>query len=406
MQSFDTVIIGGGVIGMAIARELKRRQPNRSVALFEKESAVAQHTSSRNSGVLHAGFYYTSDSLKAKLTVAGNRAWREFCQKNSIPINECGKLVVARNDSEVEQLFELERRGKQNGSTLALVTAEQARAIDPNVVTHRHALWSPKTASVDPSICCQALAREIQALGVTVFTQAGYLRHTTRSGGQQRFITTNQSLGEIETRLFINAAGLYADKIAHALGFGLNYAIVPFKGKYIEFTGDPNTFKVHVYPVPDLRNPFLGVHFTKKSNGSLKIGPTATPAFWREHYTGLSGFRLGELLGILWLQLRMFLKNTNNFRNLAWEEIKKMDRKRYIQSACVYARAIDGSAFGDYAKPGIRAQLVDRHTLKLVQDFKIESGPGNIHVLNAISPGFTCAFPFAEYVLENYDQPV
>jgi (S)-2-hydroxyglutarate dehydrogenase len=397
-QKTDYLIIGGGVIGMALAHRLAQKTSigGKSITLLEKESDVALHASSRNSGVIHAGFYYTADSLKAKLTVMGGQALREFCKRNNLPINDCVKLVVARDDIEVERLFELEKRGKVNGSNIQIITAEEAAKIDPNARTWKYALFSPLTSTVDPGQVCQALKQEILSQGVQLKLGVRYLK---RLDGN-RILTTD---GEWEAKTIINCAGLYADKIAQEFGYGDDYTIVPFRGRYIEYLGNSSELRVNLYPVPDLRNPFLGVHFTKKVDGTLKIGPTATPGLWREHYGGLRNFNLGEFLQIAWIQLRMFWRNTASFRQLAWQEVRKLRKDYLIRSALgLVHHAVQGSRSWKYGKSGIRAQLVDKRSLRLVQDFIIEGDEKSIHVLNAVSPGFTCSFAFADHLISRH----
>ncbi len=394
LQKHDYIIIGGGIIGLTIAHALKREKPNCIILILEKENDIAQHASGRNSGVLHAGFYYTADSLKAKFTVDGNKAMREYCKRKNLAINECGKLVVAQNEKELEQLYELERRGKRNGSTIRLIDEKEARAIEPNVRTHQKALYSPNTATVDPMQVCQALKNDLLDRGVIFLFHTAYIG---KSGG-----AVDTTKGKFSAKKIINCAGLYADKIAHDFGFGKKYTMIPFKGLYLEYTKNKTDIKTNIYPVPNLNNPFLGVHFTKTVTGKIKIGPTATPAYWRENYTGLSRFSLNEFTKILSLEAKLFLTNAFGFRDVALEESKKYNRAYFIELASKLVQEIDKNGFGGFTKPGIRAQLFDTTAQKLVQDFVIEGDTESTHVLNAVSPAFTCAFPFSEYIVENH----
>ncbi len=394
MNSYDIIIIGAGIMGLALARALKQRKPELSILILEKESEIAQHASGRNSGVLHAGFYYTADSLKARFTVAGSNALREFCKTRSIPINECGKIVVATNAAEVEGLYELERRGKRNGSDVSIITTVEAEKIEPNIRTHEKALFSPKTASTDPALVCEAIARELRSAGVDIKLGTQFLR------AEDNCIIT--SSGKLKYNILVNAAGLYADKIAQQFGFSRDYTIIPFKGLYLKYEKNKSDVKTNIYPVPNLKNPFLGVHFTKTSNGAIKIGPTAIPAFWREHYNGLSRFSLQEFSQISFEEAKLFFANSFGFRSLAFEELQKYSRKYFISQATKLVKEIDINGFGEYTRPGIRAQLLNLKTRQLVQDFVVEGDAQSVHILNAVSPGFTCSFPFAEYVIERY----
>ncbi|MDF2725150.1 MAG: fad dependent oxidoreductase, partial [Paenibacillus sp.] len=269
-MKYDYVIAGAGIIGLTIARELKRRYPEAKIAVIEKESDVAKHASGRNSGVLHAGFYYTADSLKAKFTRDGNAAMKQYCEQNGLKINYCGKLVVASNEAEVKGLEELKRRAEKNGVELNWVSKEEMERIDPNVRSVEKALYSPNTASVDPVEVCQHMKADIMRSGVEMFFETGYVRHNGKA------IETSKATYECD--YFINAAGLYADKIAQDYGFGTTYTIIPFKGIYLKYAKNKTDVQTNIYPVPDLKNPFLGVHFTKTVDGSIKIGPTAIPA--------------------------------------------------------------------------------------------------------------------------------
>lgn len=391
---YDFTIIGAGIIGLTIAYQLKKHLPNSKILIIEKEPDVAEHASGRNSGVLHAGFYYTADSLKAKFTVEGNRTLRRYCKEKNLAINECGKLVVAQNENELEALFELERRGKRNGSNIRLIDEKEAAAIEPNVKTFKKALHSPDTATVDPKEVCQAIKSDLKNLGVEFVFEAKYVGH------RGDLIQTTK--GEFETEKFVNCAGLYADSVAHNFGFGRRYTMIPFKGLYLEYAKNKTDIRTNIYPVPNLKNPFLGVHFTKTVTGKIKIGPTATPAFWRENYQGFARFQLFELLAVGSFESKLLLTNSFGFRDLAAEEIRKYNRKYFIDLACKLVQKIDPEGFGNFTRPGIRAQLLNKEKLTLVQDFVIEGDKKSIHVLNAVSPAFTCSFPFAEYILQNF----
>lgn len=390
----DYVIIGSGIIGLSISRSLKKIQPQVKILIIEKEKEEATHASGRNSGVLHAGFYYTADSLKAKFTVEGSRALKSYCQTKNIPINECGKLVIAQNESELEKLYELEQRGRKNGSNVEIIEEAKARDIEPNVRTFKKALYSPATASVDPKQVCAHLKKDLHEEGVEFLFEAQYLNHT------ENMIQTTK--GEFHAEKIINCGGLYADKIAQTFGFGKRYTMIPFKGLYLKYTKNTTDVRINIYPVPNLKNPFLGVHFTKTVTGEIKIGPTAIPAFWRENYDFRSNFKWNEFFNIIFYEKLLFLTNAFGFRNLALEEMRKYNKKYFVSLAQRMVQSIDPEGFTEYTKPGIRAQLLDKTNLSLVQDFVIEGDTDSVHILNAVSPAFTCAFPFAEYVVRNY----
>jgi len=392
----DYLIIGGGVVGLAIARDLNARFPDSKIAVLEKEPDVGYHSSGRNSGVLHAGFYYTADSLKAKFTRDGNRQLREYCYANNLKINECKKVVVAKDESELPALFELDKRGKVNGVDVKIIDEKELFELDPNVKTFKHALYSPNTATVDPVEVNQAIKREMIGKGVGIFFSEGYAK---RIDGNT--IKTTKGNSFTATKI-INAAGLYADKVANDFGYSQKYTIIPFKGVYLKYHGKENPVSINVYPVPNLKNPFLGVHFTVTVDGIVKIGPTSMPAFWRENYQGFDQFRIDETINILSWEASLFIRNSFNFRSLALDEIKKYNKKYFAGLAQNLVKKIDIEGFNEWGRPGIRAQLLNMQTRELVMDFVVEGDNDSIHVLNAVSPAFTCSFPFAKWVVDNH----
>ena len=392
MNNTDFLIIGGGVIGLSIARILKKRLSDSRVTLIEKEEGVGFHGSGRNSGVLHAGFYYSSDSLKAKFTRTGNQRLTEYCESRGLKINKCGKLVVAKNEEELQRFNELLERGKKNGVPLQCLTEVEAREIEPRVKTFEKALYSPSTATIDPLEVIMAMQKDAEDEGVDIHLGTGYLR------AQGNRVST--SSGSYEARMVINAGGLYADKIAMDFGFSRKYRILPFKGLYLNSDEPPGSLRTNIYPVPDLRNPFLGTHFTVTVAGKTKIGPTAIPALWREQYQGMKNLCWSEMLEILARQCGLFISSNFNFKALACEEIRKRSRPHLVALASSLAEGVELNNYRTWGKPGIRAQLINIEERKLEMDFVIEGDQDSIHVLNAVSPAFTCALPFAEYVCD------
>ena len=388
----DFVVIGGGVIGIAIARELKSRHGDCSVLVLEKEAEVGRHASGRNSGVLHAGFYYTADSLKARFCRDGSLAMRQFCAERGLPINACGKLVVARDAGELERLDELRRRADVNGVEVEMVSADVAREIEPRARTCERALFSPTTATVDPGVVMAALRADCEAAGVLIRTGVAY------RGRKDDVIITDA--GPVGAGVVVNAAGLYADRIARDFGFSQNYRILPFKGLYLYSSEPAYTFRTNIYPVPDLQNPFLGVHVTVTVGGKAKLGPTAIPCFWREHYGGLGNFHADEFLEVVGMEAKLFLRAGFDFRGLAARELRKYRRATLVSQASELAEGIDSRNFRQWGRPGIRAQLLNLKARTLVMDFLIEGDGKSLHVLNAVSPAFTCAIPFAAHVCD------
>ena len=394
----DFLVVGGGIIGINLALELKRRHADCQVTLIEKEPSWGQHASGRNSGVLHAGFYYTPDSLKARFTREGNSQLTGYCEARGIRVNRCGKLVVARSAADLAGLDQLLQRGRANGVPLEDLSLDEARRIEPRVKTHMRALFSPTTAAVDPVQVLDALGRDLYAAGIRVGTDTAYLGRTAT--------TVRTSAGPIAAGYVVNAAGVYADRIARDYGFSERYRILPFKGLNLHSAPGVPAFSAHIYPVPDLRYPFLDVHVTVRADGGTSLGPTATPAFWREHYEGLRRFRLAECLEVVAREVGLFLRNDGGFRRLAIHELRKYRKRTLLAHAAALAQGIRLEDFRSWGSPGIRAQLLDITRGKLEMDFRYEGDDRSFHVLNAVSPAFTCAIPLSAHLVDQIDRLV
>ena len=398
MTTTDFAVIGGGVLGVNIASEIKRRFTGSTVLVLEKEHAAGLHASGRNSGVLHAGFYYTADSLKARFTRLGNQRMKAYCDEKRLRVNRCGKLVVAQSAAELEGLAELLRRGRANGVVLEEITESEARKIEPRVRTFEKAIFSPDTACVDPAEMMRSFVEDAERLGVRFLFDAKVL------GRRKGSIVTGQ--GDVACGYVVNAGGLHADKIARDYGFSQGYRILPFKGLYVYSNEPAGAFKTNIYPVPNLGNPFLGVHVTVMVDGRAKIGPTAIPCLWREQYHWHENFDVSELVEVAAVGLDLFLRAGSGFRRLAVDEMKKYHRPRLVAEASRLADGVRLENYTRWGRAGIRAQLVDVKKKALVQDFCVESDDHSLHVLNAVSPGWTCAIPFSEFVCDEIDRRI
>jgi L-2-hydroxyglutarate oxidase LhgO len=389
----DCLVIGAGIVGITVALAWKRRFPAERVVVIDKEPALGAHASGRNSGVIHAGFYYTADSLKARFCREGNRRLRSYIKDRGLPINECGKLVVAQDHTQLPALDELARRGAANGVAVEMISAADAKRREPRVRTHERALWSPTTASADPLTVINAMADDAVAAGIALHRGVAWLGPLPGGGARS-------SAGDCAAPYLINCAGLYADRVAQAHGFCTNHVILPFKGLYLYSDQPVGALKCHIYPVPDLAYPFLGVHATVTVDGHGKLGPTAMPAFWRENYRGFDHFRLGECVEILAREASLMLNAGFDFRGLAVTELHKAVKSHLVKQA---QALLDGVLVRDHrrwGRPGIRAQLLDIRTRKLVMDFLLEGDAHSLHVLNAVSPAWTCSLPFADHVVD------
>jgi L-2-hydroxyglutarate oxidase len=395
-QTVDFLVVGGGVIGISVALELRSRHRNASITIVDKESNLGMHASGRNSGVLHAGFYYTADSLKARFCREGNEALKRYIHNNKLRINPCGKLVVAQSESELQYLAELKKRGDHNGVELYLVSESDAKKIEPRVRTFEQALWSPNTATADPIEVINRFREDAIASGIKILFEHPYIY---RKNDILRVGDRDISAGYV-----VNCAGLYADRVALDYGFSQCFRILPFKGLYLYSNQPPGHLKTNIYPVPDLRNPFLGVHFTVTVDGYSKIGPTAIPAFWREQYSGLSGFQPREFFEVAWRNLGLVSHSGFEFRRLALEEFQKYSKRRLVSLAGKLLHGTEIEKFSKWGRPGIRAQLLNIESLKLEMDFVIEGDKKSIHILNAVSPAWTCSIPFAKYVCDQIEK--
>lgn len=388
------IICGGGIIGLSIARELLKRGAD-DIIILEKEKDIGFHASGRNSGVLHAGIYYTPDSLKARLCLKGNLLMKEFCRIKGIPVLETGKVIVTKNLEELKILEELYVRAKRNGAVVKLIDEKELKEVEPYAKTVERALYSPLTAVVDSKRVLKEIEKELIKSGkVRILKGVKYEKLLNNS-------EIKTSIGNIKFNFFINSAGVYADRIAHSFDVGLQFKILPFKGTYKRLVKEKSYIvRGNVYPVPDIRNPFLGVHFTKGYDGVVYVGPTAIPAFGRENYGVLKGIDL-EAISIMWRNLVLFVVN-NRFRNVALTEPKKFFEKIFFKDVSHMLKDLNVNHLIPSEKIGIRPQLVNWESKELVMDFLVIKDSNSLHVLNAVSPAFTSAFAFAEYLVENY----
>jgi len=395
MPSADVVVIGGGVVGLALADAWLAAHPGSRVVVLDKETRLAAHASGRNSGVLHAGFYYAPDSLKAQLTRRGNEMLKEFCAERGVNVRETGKVVVTTSAEELPRLDDLYARGIANGVPLEMVDESGLRELEPLARTHERALWSPSTAVADPAAVVAALAGRVRDRGGEVLLGMAVVE---AGPGWVRTAQETFSTGHI-----INAAGLYADTVAHWFGVGEDYRMLPFKGLYWYSSWPAGHLQRHVYPVPDPRNPFLGVHLTVTVAGRTKIGPTAIPSLWREDYAGLRGFKARETAEIARLYPRFARSPHHDVPGLIRTELPKYSRRHLVGQASALVPSVHPSDFRERGRVGVRAQLLHVPTGRLEMDFVVEPGERSTHVLNAVSPAWTSSLAMAEWIVARVD---
>lgn len=392
----DYLIIGAGIVGLAIARALVQSGVDR-ITVIEKEAELGLHASGRNSGVLHAAIYYPPNTLKAELCLKGNLLLQDYCKKYQLPLIHSGKVIVARDETEVETLKQLYERAQKNGAKVELIDEKQLIEIEPNAKTCGTALYSHYTALVDNKAILKAIYHELLATNKVKFLFSTAFK---KVANESEILTSH---GKIRYQRLINAAGSYADKVAHAFDVGKEYFLVPFKGIYQKLIpSQKHLVNGNIYPVPNLGNPFLGVHFTKNISGDVYVGPTAIPAFGRENYGLFKGID-GDIFRILKSEIKLFLTNAE-FRKVALEEPKKYSSKYFYEDAKRLVKELKPEWLTKTTKVGIRPQLISTKENKLMMDFMVVKEKQTVHILNAISPAFTSSFAFADYVLKHYLQ--
>lgn len=397
LDQAEILIVGAGIIGLTIARELVKGG-HAGIVIIDKEPELGRHASGRNSGVLHAGVYYAPDSMKAKSCLNGNFLMRAYCREKGLPLLENGKVIITRTPEELPVLDELQRRATANGAKVEIIDEKQLAGLEPNARTVERALYSHYTAVVDPKAVLKSLKQDLELSGRVRF----YLDCTLAElNGTDKAVT---SKGEIEFKRFINAAGAHCDTVARLFGVGKKYRLIPFKGVYRLLSKEaPFTVNSSIYPVPDIRNPFLGVHFTRSVYGDVYVGPTAIPAFGRENYGVLAGID-AEGFGIAFEDLVLFLTNPQ-FRSVALTEPVKYLPSCFFRDAARLVKQLSPADLVPATKVGIRPQLVDWETKQLVMDFMVVSEGPTLHVLNPISPAFTSSMDLAQgIVAEHFKQ--
>ena len=403
MATIKYAIIGGGINGLAVARQLLLDYPEAKVSLFEKESSVAQHQSSHNSGVVHAGLYYAKGSLKAKLCRRGVTLVREYCAANDLPYDECGKLVVALNEVEKERLLAIYQKASDNGVPgIKMLYDDEIREVEPNCIGIA-ALHSPETAIVSYEKIAKRIAAEIIERGGEIHLSSPVKSLENRDGTIHVMIDKeNGTIEHPETFDYaVTCAGLQSDRLAVNSGDIGTPKIVPFFGQYFVLD-DAHTGEVKglIYPVPDPKYPFLGVHFTKRIDGKMTIGPNAFLSKARENYDG-KGCNLKDMFDYatfpgFW---RFALKNVP----AAMREIKTvLSTKQFVSEAVKYVPSLNGMKVYP-ATRGIRAQAMEKDG-SLVDDFVIRRDGNIIHIRNAPSPGATSSLAIAEHIVRDVMQ--
>lgn len=390
---FDVAIVGGGIVGLATALSFTERFPRLRLAVLEKEPDVGAHQTGHNSGVIHSGIYYRPGSSKARLCVDGSRRMVRFCEQHGIRVDQCGKVVVATTPTELEMLDSLFERGRANGvEGLEKIGPARLREIEPHA-SGLAAIYSPATAIVDFREVARAMTGEAERRGVELVLSSRVVEIAPVSTG----LRVQTQRGRVFARYLVNCAGLYADIVAQLAGARLDVQIVPFRGEYYRLKPQRRGLvRALIYPVPDPRFPFLGVHFTRTVHGDVEAGPNAVLAFAREGYsfTRLNARELLEVISYrgFWAMARRY------WRTGVAEVFRSINRRRFIgalQRLVPEVRASDLVPHG----AGVRAQAVTRDGT-LVDDFHIVEAAHSIHVLNAPSPAATAALAIGDHIVD------
>lgn len=392
-MKYDFAIIGSGIIGLTLAFKLKQKFNNSKIVIFEKEPNSISHGSGRNSGVLHSGIYYEPGSLRANLCVTGVKELKEYIKSENLWINECGKLLLPTSEYSYSNLENLFNRAKKNGVEINKIKNEEIKRIEPNTnCQFEYGLHVPFTSVADPKEVSKSLIENLKKMNVKINYNSKILKIS-----EQKLFTQNNT---IEAGHIFNCAGLFADKIAKNSNLEFRYSFLPFKGKYWKITN--KSFKLNhlVYPIPDLRYPFLGLHSSHNRQGDFYIGPSSTPVFGREQYNGILGDNLKESISLIFNFSKKIIFNENKLRTLALQELSMLTKRGFFNQIKKMFNNInpDDLELSDQ-KVGIRSQIFDPQSKNLVNDFVVINQKNTTHVLNAISPAWSASFAFADHLM-------
>lgn len=382
-KGFDILVIGGGIIGTSTALSLQNNS-NLSILLIEAENELAHHQTGNNSGVIHSGLYYKPGSLKAKNCSEGRELLYEFCEVHNIPFQKCGKIVVATSESELNALNELYQRGIANGLIgIKKLTAEEIKSNEPHS-SGIAGLFVPQTGIVDYSEVTKKYAQLFLEKGGFIETSSKFL--SIKDSADELVVSTTK--GECKTKLLINCGGLYSDRIAKLCDVDPGLQIIPFRGEYYKLKKDKEYLvKNLIYPVPDPRFPFLGVHFTRMINGGIEAGPNAVLAFKREGYKR-NNFSFNDFSQMIFYS--GFWKMASNYYKMGFEEFyRSFNKKAFVKALQKLIPEIQENDI-ESGGAGVRAQALEPNG-KLVDDFRIIESKRMVHVLNAPSPAATAS---------------
>ena len=396
--SCDFLIVGAGIVGLTVAFELKKRYKSSKIVILEKEKKVGVHASGRNSGVLHSGIYYGSDTLKARVCSDGGERMIHFAKEENIDYAQNGKVILATSEDQLPIIDKLLINAKSNNIKAERIDQQQLKEIEPFAANGPAAIYCPTTAVINSEEVVEKLKERLENDGVLFIFDA----KVTRLINDNLIETTKGAIG---FGFLYNCAGSYADTVSRLFGLANEYALVPFKGIYWKLSDAANhKIRSNIYPVPDISLPFLGVHLTRVIGGEVYIGPTAIPVLGRENYNGLYGVKVHEAIKIMSQLSKMYFQNKKNFRQMTHMELSKYRRVNFLNEAKKLMPSLEEKDMTPTNKAGIRPQLVNTITGELEMDYILKKAKNSLHVLNAISPAFTSSFSFARLIVDRYEE--
>ena len=393
-MKYDFTIIDSGIIGLTLAFKLKQKFNNSKIAIFEKEPNSISHGSGRNSGVLHSGIYYEPGSLRADLCVKGVKELKEYIKSENLWINECGKILLPTSEYSNSNLKNLFERAKKNGVEINKIKNEDIKRMEPNTnCQFEYGLYVPFTSVADPKEVSKSLIENLRKMNIQINYNSKILKIN-----EQKLFTKNNT---IEAGHIFNCAGLFADEIAKNSNLEFRYSFLPFKGKYWKIKNKEFRLNHLIYPIPDLRYPFLGLHSSHNRNGDFYIGPSSTPVFGREQYESFIGDNIKETINLMFNFSKKIILNENKLRTLAFQEISLLTKQGfYNQIKKMFKNLKANDLELSNTKVGIRSQIFDPQSKNLVNDFVIINQKQTTHVLNAISPAWSASFAFAGHLIK------
>ncbi|RZD39593.1 MAG: L-2-hydroxyglutarate oxidase [Methanobacteriota archaeon] len=392
---YDNIIIGGGIVGLSIAREIIKTDHNSSVLLVEKENMLGMHASGRNSGVLHSGIYYPDGSTKAKHCQNGSTEMYDFCINNNVENKKIGKIILPINEKDDEYFNILHTRAKNRVNNAELLDKKQLNEMEPNINSQMgKAIYLPNTVVVNPISVISKLYNYL--LGKKVEFEFGGT--ISNADPEKSTITLKQK--KIKYGKIYNCSGQHTDQVYKQFGLEEKYAMIPIRGSYYRLNSKSNIRLNHlIYSVPDRNIPFLGIHTLNTVNGETYFGPSAMPVLGREQYRYLDSVDPREAINIVRNLSELYIKDINNFRKYANSEIKNFGKKGFVNSIRNIVPSLKEHDIDYSNKVGIRAQLLNKKTLEFEMDFLVERQDNVVHVLNAVSPAFTCSFSMAKTIV-------